>query len=309
MTDTTDLREGIGAVGAPPTAVAAPEYFEFATLDPTDISAAGTTTWVARGQNLILAYSKAVAGDALDRTGQPHEYMVVLPFEGVSMTIVAGDEQATVDGPAIAVVPPGDSVVSVDGDAELFRLFDHRSDDLAAAAINAESYATPHPHVATLEPWPDPVGGHRLRVYPLAGVEKAEGRFGRIYRTSSLMINYFYPSSGPRATNRLSPHHHDDFEQVGLVLRGQCTHHIRTPWGKDMAEWREDDHVAVGSPSMVVIPPPTVHTTQSTGTDTYIHFDIFSPPRVDFSSQPGWVLNAADYPAPEGVAPDGDAAR
>lgn len=303
MSDTTDLRERVGAVDAGVGSIAAPEYFEFEDLEPTETSVAGTRTWIARGQNVVVAYSRAAAGDRLERVDQPHEYMVVLPLGGVSMTVEWGEERGTVDGPAVAIVPAGDSAVALDGDGEVFRLFDHRSTDVADVAINAASYAEPHPHVAILEPWPDPPDGPRLRLYPAGDIPKVDGRFGRIFRSSAFMINFFYPGRGPRPTNRLSPHHHDDFEQVGLVVRGQCTHHIRTPWGKDMAEWRPDEHVAVGSPSMVVIPPPTVHTTQSTSPEDYVHFDIFSPPRVDFSSEAGWVLNAEEYPAPDGLLP------
>lgn len=310
MYDTTDVRSSLATApaAAPTGAVAAPEYMEFDDLPPSTVSEAGSRTWLARAQNLTLAYSRVVAGDPLDRTDQPHEYMVVLPFAGARMTITAEDGEGTVEGPAVAIVPPGASSVVVDADTEVLRLFDARSTDLAEAAINADSYAEPHPNVAPLEPWPDPPEGHRLRLYPCGDIPKVDGRFGRIFRSSAFMVNVFYPSTGPRATDRLSPHTHDDFEQIGLVLRGECTHHIRTPWGKDMATWREDEHRAVGSPSMVIIPPPTVHTTQSTGAGEYVHFDIFSPPRVDFSSKAGWVLNAEDYPAPPGVDPVQDGA-
>ena len=41
-----------------------------------------------------------------------------------------------------------------------------------------------------------------------------------------------------------------------------------------------------------------LHTTQDLGEGTTWLVDVFGPPRMDFSSREGFVLNAADYPMP-----------
>jgi len=142
-------------------------------------------------------------------------------------------------------------------------------------------------------------------VYRLADTPIAEGRFGRIFRTTNVMVNFLAEEPRPRDPQKLSPHFHDDFEQISLAVQGRFVHHIRYPWGPDSSQWRDDEHREIATPSICVIPPPTVHTTQGVGDHQQL-IDVFSPPRVDFSTS-GWVLNADDYPAKADVGiPEGN---
>jgi hypothetical protein len=276
----------------------APQYFEFPKLEPDEVSPAGSKTWLVRSQSCCLAFTLARQGDTLRRDDQPDEYMVLLPSADSSVMIRAGDEQADVDGSAVVVVPPGASEIAVGASGVVVRVFSPQAQDLLSRCRNADVYVEPDPNVTPFEPWPDPPAGYQIRVYPLADIKPDPGRFGRILRCSTLMINYFYVDDGPRDPHVMSPHHHDDFEQLSLQLDGDYVHHIRTPWTVDMEQWRDDDHQFCASPALTVIPPPTVHTSQSVHHMPHQLIDIFCPPRLDFSERPGWVLNADEYPMP-----------
>ncbi|TPW78162.1 hypothetical protein FJ657_02420 [Schumannella soli] len=301
MYATDDIRSKLTA--AAPTTTVDPskpirpaQWIEFLEKPPTETLASGGRTWIARAANLIIAYTDARAGDVLTRVDQADEYVVLMNRDSAALRVTADEATETVDEEALIVVPPGGSSIEVLGDGPVIRLFSTLSSDLAATALNADAYAEPDPRCAPLVPWPDPVGGFRLRVYRLADTPIAEGRFGRIFRTTTIMVNFLAEEPTPRNARKLSPHHHDDFEQISLAVIGRFVHHIRYPWGPDSHQWRDDEHGELGSPSICVIPPPTVHTTQGVGEHQQL-IDIFSPPRVDFSES-GWVLNADEYPAP-----------
>lgn len=303
MYDTTDPRSALAAAPtpAPSTAkelpIAATQYIEMAHTDPSEVSAAGSPTWYVRGQNFVLAYTDLKAGDSLARTGQPHEYVVLLTGP-THVRLTADGTTQDLDRPAVVVVPAGDSELTALEDTAVVRLFDHRTEDVLAKADNAAAYAGPDRRVAPLVPWPDPVDGPRVRVYPVDDIPVETGRFGRIFRTSSFMVNLLDLQEGPRDPEQLSPHHHDDFEQCSLAVEGRYVHHIRTPWTRRRSQWREDEHRQVGSPSVTIIPPPVVHTSEAVSAGRNQLIDIFCPPREDFSAQPGWVLNADEYPVP-----------
>lgn len=287
MYEKDDPRSSLATASRPDSgdAIAAAQYFDL------------RDTPVVRGQNVILAHTEARAGDDLDNGALEGELAIVVTDASPAFTVLTGDGATTVDEPGLVVVPPGASRISVHGDGPLVRLVEATEPAWRDRPANAEAYAVDHPRVAPLRRWPEPVGGKEVRCYPLSAVPDEPGRFGRIFRTRSFMVN-FLPVSGPRDPHRLSPHTHDDFEQLSLAVRGEYVHHIRTPWLSDSTRWREDEHVRLGSPSLAIIPPPTVHTSAASDPGVNQLIDIFSPPRVDFSAKPGWVLNADDYPAP-----------
>ena len=299
MYNSSDPRTSLATAKAGPAATefAAAEYLKFHEMQPTHDDANGKT-WYGRGQNFIIAYSECLPGAVFKREAQADEYVALLPDRG-SPALIAWDGQSeAVAGYSLVFVPPGESTVSMPEGGRLVRMFTTRSEDLASVCANADAYADQHPNIPPFQPWPEPRGGFKVRSYSL-DVPAEPGRFGRIWRCTTFMVNCLPEEQGPRDTTRLSPHYHDDFEQCSLALQGSYMHHIRWPWTANLQAWRADEHEHCGTPSIAVIPPPAIHTSRGMEPGVNQLVDIFSPPRVDFSEKQGWVLNADDYPLPD----------
>lgn len=256
---------------------------------------AGARTWLTRGANFVVAVSQVEAGAVLARDANPDEYFVFVHSGGAR--IQAGAEQIDAGPETVTIVPPGASRVEATAAGTIVRVFSNRAADLAQASVNQAVYADGAPEVAPLVPWPDPPAGFKLRHYVLAEHVRPDSNM-RIFRSTNLMVNVMTPRMVARDVRKLSPHSHTDFEQGSLALRGDWVHHMRYPWTADMNDWREDQAIQVGSPSLTVIPPKVIHTSRNTNDGGAWLLDIFAPPRMDFAGKPGKVANEHDYPLP-----------
>jgi mannose-6-phosphate isomerase-like protein (cupin superfamily) len=266
---------------------------EIARRDPDGVSSGGSRTWSLRARNVVVAITEIAADDRITEHDVPDEHVLLVP-DGAAVTVQRdGDAPVQVGEPALVVVPAGTSVVRATAAATVVRVFTTRCAEQVLRAVN---HAAPVDRRAAPLPEPAEIGGDGVRVHRLRDVPDTPGRLGRIFRTASLMVNWFPVQVGPRDPEQLSPHAHEDAEQMSVTLAGRYVHHLRVPWTPRMSEWRDDRAVEVASPSMTVIPPTVVHTTRAVGAGPHVLVDVFAPPRADFLAR-GWVLNADEYRA------------
>jgi hypothetical protein len=260
----------------------------------------GSQHWVTRAANFVVVTTRAQPGAVVSRSAeqQSDEYMLLLPV-GMKAQIHAGADAALSDGDSLTIVPPGDSRITLPEGGWAYRVFSKLSADLLALAPNHATYAG-ETNVAELVTWPEPVGGYKLRHYDLARYARTDTTM-RLFRTRNLMINIFLPSKAPRDITKMTPHSHTDFEQGSLALNGAYIHYMRYPWTANMNEWRDDERIVASAPSLCIIPPTVIHTSQAVGEAGMRLVDIFAPVREDFSAKPGLVCNADEYPMPAHV--------
>lgn len=295
MYDKSDPRSQLAQSSSVPIGsddIAAPETYVFTDPQTAVATGDGAKVWSARGQNFLVRYVELASNASLD-WDEVRGFVLISPVEQAVVEVDVGGDVVRLDGRGIIVVPPGKSRISTKEAVVVVAVLDTVDASTGEEAVNAGSYAQSHPRVALLaDNAPTP---QCLTAYPLSSYPAEDGRFGTIFRTHTLMINFLDDQVGPRDPEKLSPHHHDDFEQGSLTIQGKWRHHIRTPWTTKQSQWREDVHTTVEGPSLTIIPPPTVHTSQGLGNEINLMIDLFSPPREDFAAK-GWVVNAEDFP-------------
>jgi hypothetical protein len=248
-------------------------------------------------QNFALDWFQADAGSTLGFASG--EETMVLMFDAAG-DISGSGRGANAPRRSVSVVPAGSYELKLRESGCGCILSTNRKDPQPAR--NAASYQTPDPRVAPVGPaWPRARGADQIRVFEIDTFKApADNPRLKMLQSATMSINWV-DYDGPRDRKALSPHAHADFEQASLAVAGDFLHHLRVPWGKNADEWRDDVHKLAPSPSVLVIPPELIHTTEGVGLGHHLLIDIFAPPRRDFIAK-NWVFNATDYRDPREVS-------
>lgn len=263
--------------------------------DAPDEEIGGGGLWLHRTQNMVAAYLSGSAGARIERAANPDEYFVWALFHPVRVS--AADETVEVPKGSVVIMPPGHSTVELMESGHVWLGFTALARDLIERCPNYDEYEPPVERISSIERWPEPSGGYRIRIYNLferpAGTQQS-------FVSSTALVNFGYGFPGPaeaKPDTQLTPHNHDDFEQLSLVHSGTHVYHMRRIWGRDGTAWRPDEHVAISAPGIAVAKPPDIHTIQlvSNGIPGGV-IDFFCPIRDDYARREGMINNRAEYP-------------
>jgi hypothetical protein len=289
--DSSDPRTALAQpTGPPPNEFAEPQVLPF-TDDVAEVTNRGTRQWLFRTQHAVVAYADAVAGEVLVGP-EDRETLVAVPDGATRLRVAGADSDHVVVAGSVVVIPETKNSIRVLANGLVVRVFPAAGSDLLGRCINASAYEQEAANVASYEPVHV---DRKVLTYRLDDYPPSELRFGHIFRSGNLMVNFIAPRDGPRDPRKLSPHSHADFEQCSLQLGGDFVHHVRTPWTPDIGKWRPDQHLQLTGHGAIIFPPPLEHTSQATGAGANRLIDVFAPPRQDFLNMQNWVLNALDY--------------
>jgi hypothetical protein len=180
--DKNDPRSQLSTAGSAPSGIPRPaQYRELHKIGPDEKHDNGSNTWWTRSQAMLIGWTEAQPDDEL--TSEVAAEHGVLVFDGATLQVTHDGEVVTVDEPAVVIVPPGSSSLRITSAGTVIRVIAAATaPDLAGRCANKSEYEQDDTNVAEFSPWPDPVDGHRIRVYPIAEHPIAEGRLGRIFR-------------------------------------------------------------------------------------------------------------------------------
>jgi hypothetical protein len=257
--------------------------------------------WTGRGQNFAVSWNQAGPGDATPVSVESPDETMLLVLDA-PVHIAGRDVDAHAAPRSICILPPGAWRLDLQAGTTCVVLSSLR-EGVDADALNEAAYMQRDPRIVPVGlAWRPLSAASQVRIFPIDAVAAPTDKPRlKMLQTATLSINWV-EYEGPRNRRALSPHAHSDFEQGSLALAGNFVHHLRVPWGENADAWREDTHAQLGSPSLLVVPVHTIHTSEGVGPGRHLLIDIFSPPRTDFIAK-GWVANAGDYAAPEQALP------
>jgi hypothetical protein len=244
-----------------------------------------------RGQNFLIEWLDAKA-DAPALQLSSDDETILMTFDA-SARIAGSVSETSVAGRTVVVLPSGD--FRIDLKPGRAALLSTSRKGVSAGALNAASYVKRDERVSAPETaWQRRDGARELQIFEIDKVKApADNPRLKMFQSATMSINWV-DYEGPRNRKLLSPHFHDDFEQASLAAAGNFVHHLRVTWGSDAAEWRDDVHMEAGSPSVLVIPPKLIHTSEGVGPGRHLLIDVFTPPRRDFIARK-WMLNSSEY--------------